>query len=142
VKALFYTLLLITLSSCSTGRVFESENGRLIPSSSSRIDQLRGANEARDEESMSFSRNIILSAGQPYTDEYGTDYTGVVRVYKWKSGKKVKFVALREIREKNGGLAYQGPNPPTRYYGSDLEEIMIYSLSPEVQEMLVREGLL
>jgi len=90
---------------------------------------------------MGFSRNIIHSAGPAYT-KYGMHYTGRVKIYKWKGrDKKAKFVALREIQLERGLLGYQGPNPPTNFYGSDYKEIIISSFSPEVQAMLVKEGI-
>ena len=138
-KKLILIPILFLISSCSSYQIYETGGGFR---SVGYIDSLRGANEMRDAEQMGFARNIILSAGQPYVDEYGTDYTGVIKIYIWDYDKQVMFTALRQIKEDDGRIGWQGPNPPRGFYGEKKEEIVIYSLSPDVQKMLMDRGIL
>lgn len=138
--------LFASCSSLSERDIYESENGYSFQSSSSQIDALRGASEKRDVEQMEFSRNIIRKAGEPYVeyslppDPVPTRYTGRVKIYIWEKGK---FTALREIESNSGTTKWQGPNPPTGFYGwRKATEIVISSLSPENIERLAKEGII
>lgn len=126
--------------------IFETEDGGYIVRDSSYIDSLRGANEKRDAEQMEFARNIIRKAGEPYV-EYSlppnpvpTKYTGRVKIIIYGEGK---FTAMREIESNIRDVTkWQGPNPPTGFYGwKKAEEIIISDLSPENLERLEKEGI-
>jgi len=141
---IFYFLIVIVcflLVSCSTS-LYEYENGRLVKKSNDYIDNLRGAHEGRDEEQMKFSSRIIRSAGTKKIDQWNTPYTGVVKIYIWSmSNGRAKYVALREIQFKDGFVGYQGPNPPTNFYGVRKKtEIMISTFNSEIEERLKTEG--
>lgn len=144
-KNFLFTFLSLFLVSCSSPEreVYETGNGITIRSGDY-IDYLRGANEKRDVEIMELSRKIISQAGQKKIDEYNTPYTGAVKIYIWENKKGGKnFVALREIKWRDGVVMWQGPNPPTKYYSvKNLTEIIITNFGPENQERLRKEGIL
>lgn len=127
--------------------IFETEDGGYIVRSSGYLDSLRGANVKRDAEQMEFSRNIIRKAGEPYVeyslppDPVPTKYTGRVKIVLYGGGK---FTAMREVESNTPGVTkWQGPNPPTGWYGwQKAEEIIISDLSPENIERLAKEGII
>lgn len=143
-KPILFTLTLVFLASCSSPEreIYETGNGMVIRSGDY-LDNLRGANAKRDVEIMEASRQIISEAGQTKTDEYNTPYTGAVKIYIWEDGGKKRFVALKEIKWKDGSVFWQGPNPPTKYYSvKKLTEIIITDFGPKNQERLRKEGIL
>jgi hypothetical protein len=72
----------------------------------------------RDAEQMRFADAIIATAGQP-SIEHGTRYSGRVKVVSWTHKKQPKYIALREA-DFAGLKGWQGPNPPSGFYGSKL----------------------
>jgi hypothetical protein len=111
-------LAAFALVSCSNQRlVQESDTGRLY--SADYLDSLRGmASGQRDAEQMRFADRIIAQAGKPST-EHGVHYTGRVKVITWTHRKQPKYIALREA-DFGGLIGWQGPNPPSGFYGSKL----------------------
>ena len=114
----------ICIASCtlpSSGPlVVESDTGRLYPAS--HLDALRGmASGKRDAEMMRFADAIIAKAGKREIDDSGTLYPGTVKVIRWKSGGVEKYTALRLATWPGQPSAWQGPTPPSGFYGSKLE---------------------
>jgi hypothetical protein len=117
-QTLLIGCLLLLASCASQPLVQESDTGRLYPAS--HLDSLRGmASGNRDAEQMRFADAIIARAGQPFT-EHGTRYDGTVKVIRWKHRGQDKYVALRRADFGNGMIGWQGPNPPSGFYGSRL----------------------
>jgi hypothetical protein len=110
-------LTLLTLASCtSQPLVTESDTGRVYPAS--HLDSLRGmASGKRDAEQMRFADAIIAKAGVPEIDASGTVYPGTVKVLRWEG----KHTALRLVRCADGSEFWQGPTPPSGFYGSKLQ---------------------
>ena len=141
VFSLLLAAMCFLLTSCSTP-LYEYEDGKFIRRSSDYLDNLRGANPKRDIEQMKFSSRIIRSAGTKKQDEWNTPYTGNVKIYVWSLSKgRGKYVALREIRWKDGSIGYQGPNPPTYFYGArEKNQIIISTFNPEIENLLKADG--
>jgi hypothetical protein len=116
---------LLMLASCaSQPLVQESDTGRLYPAS--HLDSLRGmASGNRDAEQMRFSDAILAQAGKPFR-EHGTYYPGTVKVIRWRYKGKDKYIALREAHFGGRMVGWQGPNPPSGFYGSRLHTEYIY----------------
>ena len=110
---------LLTLASCSLQPlVTESDTGRAYDAS--HLDALRGmASGQRDDEQMSFSRNIIATAGKP-TTENGVRYTGRVKVITWTHEGQPKYTARRLATWPDGFQCWQGPQAPSGFYSSNL----------------------
>ena len=116
--------VILTLVSCSyPDFVIESDSGNLY--NSNYLDQLRGmASGKKDAEVMRSSDNIISKAGKPETDSSGTYYPGTVKVISWENG--AKYQAMRLVKCKDGTEFWQGPNPPSGFYGSKLSSRYIH----------------
>ena len=100
--------------------VVESDTGRLYRAS--HLDGLRGmASGKRDAEMMRFADAIIAKAGKREIDEYGTVYPGTVKVLRWKTNGVEKYTALRLATWPGQPPAWQGPTPPSGFYGSKLQ---------------------
>lgn len=106
------------LTSCSSpNTVVESDSGKVYPAS--HLDGLRGMTSGnRDAEQMRFADAIIAKAGKPSV-ENGVTYTGRVKVITWMHRDQPKYIALREANFA-GMIGWQGPNPPSGFYGSKL----------------------
>jgi hypothetical protein len=79
------------------------------------------ASGKRDAEMMRFADAIIAKAGQREVDDSGTIYPGTVKVIRWKNSGQEKYTALRLATWPDGSQAWQGPTPPSGFYGSRLE---------------------
>jgi hypothetical protein len=114
-------LTLLTLASCtSQPLVTESDTGRVYPAS--HLDSLRGmASGKRDAEQMRFADAIIAKAGVPEIDASGTVYPGTVKVIRWTHRGEEKHAAMRLVRCADGSEFWQGPTPPSGFYGSKLQ---------------------
>jgi len=116
---LLLTLLLAACSHSPSGRlaqVIESDTGKAYPPS--HLDSLRGmASGKRDAEMMRFADAIIAKAGKREVDDSGTLYPGPVRVMRWEGGR---YTAQRLALFPDGSQAWQGPTPPSGFYGSQL----------------------
>jgi hypothetical protein len=77
------------------------------------------ASGKRDAEMMRFAEAIIANAGKREVDASGTIYPGTVKVIRWDDGRK--YTALRLATWADGSQAWQGPTPPSGFYGSRLE---------------------
>lgn len=122
--------------------IYETGDGKVIRRDGSYVDNLRGAHIGRDDEQMTFARELILKAGSTASDEYNTPYTGRVKVYVWegRDGKR-KFSSLREIQWKDGRRAWQGQNPATNFYGArEMAEFIITDTSADSLNMLRAAG--
>lgn len=125
----YIVLLIIALgiTSCSSlpkeTSVIESDTGLIYKSS--HLDYLRGMSSGkRDDEVMKFSDEIIAKAGKPGTDSSGTYYPGTVKVISWDNNSK--YQALRLVKCKDGTEFWQGPTPPSGFYGSKLKTTYLY----------------
>lgn len=110
-------VLALGMVSCTSiqgdSQVLESDTGRLYKAD--HLDQLRGmASGKRDAEQMRFADTIIAKAGKAEVDSSGTFYPGTVKVFKWDN----KYTVLRLVRCADGTEFWQGPNPPSGFYGS------------------------
>lgn len=107
-KTLLSLITLILVTSCASidsAVVMESDTGRLYPAS--HLDGLRGmASGKRDAEQMRFADAIIAGGG-------------TVKVLRWDDGRK--YTALRLVKCADGTEFWQGPPPPSGFYGSKLE---------------------
>lgn len=115
-------MLVLGLTSCASLKpkptVVESDSGLVFKASY--LDSLRGmASGKRDGEVMRASDEIIAKAGKPETDESGTYYPGTVKVLSWDN--EAKYQALRLVKCKDGTEFWQGPNPPSGFYGAKLK---------------------
>jgi hypothetical protein len=116
---ILWILAAILLSACGTAQrmVTESDTGMSYPAE--HLDILRGmASGKRDAEQMKFADAIIAKAGKP-SSEQGVRYTGRIKVITWTHRKQPKYIALREA-DFAGMIGWQGPNPPSGFYGSKL----------------------
>ena len=123
-KALVLLTTTLGIVSCtfptSGPLVVESDTGRVY--SASHLDGLRGmASGKRDAEMMRFADAIIAKAGKREIDDSGTIYPGTVKVIRWKSGGTEKYTALRLATWPGQPPAWQGPTPPSGFYGSKLK---------------------
>lgn len=114
------------LASCSTAPlVTESDTGQSYPTN--HLDVLRGmASGKRDAEAMSFADSIIATAGKREVDDSGTIYPGTVKVIRWTHRGQDKYTALRLARWSGGFECWQGPTPPSGFYGSKLKTKYIH----------------
>ncbi len=114
------------LASCSTSPfVTESDTGRSYPDS--HLDALRGmASGKRDAEAMRSADDIIATAGKCEVDDSGTTYPGTVKVMRWKHHGQEKYTALRLARWPGGFECWQGPTPPSGFYGQKLKTEYIH----------------
>ena len=145
--------LVLCLASCATGErpIYETEDGYARRSSSSEIDRLRGAHPGRDAEQMRFANNIIRKARpHRYTEMSGPPplvkchYTGRVKIYIWRTNNQTRYTAMRETYSPTTGRAggWQGPNPPTGFYGwKKGEEIIITNFNETIRARLRAEGI-
>ena len=117
------TLLTLLLTSCELPKMaFNSEDGVLVPAN--HLDALRGmASGKRDAEMMRFADVIISKAGRREVDQYGTVYPGTVKVLRWTHRGESKYTALRLATWPGMDMppAWQGPTPPSGFYGSKIQ---------------------
>ena len=99
---------LLMLASCTTltqPLVTESDTGISHPAS--HLDSLRGmASGKRDAEAMRFADSVIAGGG-------------TVKVLRWDEGRK--YTAMKLVRCADGTEFWQGPTPPSGFYGSKLK---------------------
>lgn len=116
------SLLTFILSSCASidkAAVIESDTDIAYPAS--HLDSLRGmASWRRDAEMRRFADAIIAKAGKVETDDSGTFYPGTVKVLRWQQSGAENYTALRLARFADGTEAWQGPTPPSGFYGCKL----------------------
>jgi hypothetical protein len=119
-KTALILLLGCLLASCtipSQNLVTESDTGRVYDAS--HLDALRGmASGQRDAEQMRFANDIMALVGR-VSIENGVRYTGRVKVVTWTHEGQLKYTAMREA-DFGGFTGWQGPNPPSGFYGSKL----------------------
>ncbi len=127
-KSILLLIATISMTACnlpSSGPlVVESDTGRLYRAS--HLDGLRGmASGKRDAEMMRFADAIIAKAGKREVDDSGTIYPGTVKIIRWESGGVEKYTAMRLATWPGHPPAWQGPTPPSGFYGSKLRTEII-----------------
>lgn len=125
-KTLIALVIACLLASCSTAPfVTESDTGRSFPTN--HLDGLRGmASGNRDAEAMRFADSIIATAGKREVDDSGATYPGTVKVLRWEHQGQEKYIALRLATWPDGTQCWQGPTPPSGFYGSRLKTTYIH----------------
>jgi hypothetical protein len=78
------------------------------------------ASGKRDAEAMRFADAIIAKAGKREVDASGTIYPGTVKVIRWERRGQPKYTAQRLATWPGGFQCWQGPTPPSGYYGAKL----------------------
>jgi hypothetical protein len=118
-KHILLIIIPLVLAACSSSpTVVESDTGLVYPAR--HLDRLRGmASGQRDAEQHAFSDAILRLPRTP-TTEHGVYYPGDIKVITWKYRKAPKYLALRKGILPNGMTLWQGPTPPSGFYGSKL----------------------